>query len=39
MPATLLDSQLDTLEQPSSEALTISIELAPEQITETILAS
>ncbi|MDC1406228.1 gluconokinase, GntK/IdnK-type [Akkermansiaceae bacterium] len=39
MPANLLDSQLDTLEQPSSEALTISIELAPEQITETILAS
>ena len=39
MPANLLDSQLDTLEQPSSEALTISIDKSPEQITETILAS
>ena len=39
MPVTLLDSQLDTLEPPSSDALTISIELAPEQITDTILAS
>jgi len=39
MPVTLLDSQLDTLEQPAVDALTISIELAPEQITEAILAS
>ena len=39
MPVTLLDSQLDTLEQPGVDALTISIELAPEQITDTILAS
>ena len=39
MPVSLLNSQLDSLEQPSSEALTISIEQSPEQITETILAS
>lgn len=39
MPVSLLDSQLQTLEQPGSEALTISIEHSPEQITETILAS
>ena len=39
MPVTLLDSQLDTLEQPSPDSLTISIEQSPEQITNTILAS
>ena len=39
MPVSLLNSQLDSLEQPSSEALTISIDQSPEQITETILAS
>ena len=39
MPTTLLDSQLDTLEQPGLDALTISIEDSPEQITETIPAS
>ena len=39
MPVTLLDSQLDTLEQPGVDTLTISIEQSPEQITETILAS
>ena len=39
MPITLLDSQLDTLEPPSSNALVVSIEQSPEQITETIIAS
>ena len=39
MPVSLLDSQLDTLEQPGADSLTVSIEQTPEQITETILAS
>lgn len=39
MPASLLDSQLDTLEQPGKDTLTISIELSPEQITDTILTT
>ncbi|MGB1874307.1 MAG: gluconokinase [Akkermansiaceae bacterium] len=39
MPVSLLDSQLDTLEEPQDGALTISIEHTPEQITDIILAS
>ena len=39
MPVSLLESQLDTLEQPGADSLTVSIEQTPEQITETILAS
>lgn len=39
MPVSLLDSQLDTLEQPNPDALTVSIEQTPEQITDIILAS
>lgn len=40
MPSSLLDSQLDTLEEPTAEnTLTVSIEQSPEQITDTILSS
>lgn len=39
MPVSLLESQLDTLEEPGADALTVSIEQTPEQITDIILAS
>ena len=39
MPVSLLESQLETLEQPDEDTLTISIEQSPQQITDIILAS
>ena len=39
MPVSLLDSQLETLEQPDANTLTISIEQSPQQITDIIIAS
>lgn len=37
MPASLLDSQLDTLEQPNKSTLTISIKKSPTEIADAIL--
>ena len=37
MPPTLLDSQLQTLEEPHEDAITVSVAGTPEEIVETVL--